>query len=219
MKKQVLICAAVLSGLWGAQLQADTLELDYASLYSHTRKLDPETMPALQFAFGFAHRHQQRLCVIKRAFIHTQKQDIALHVTPENRFTVPSERALKLAKAVVNIELADKVDDCDMSVQLETTKEYLKASYLVEELAELHRQYVEFFDQMGGLMSFLMPQVQGLVVHFERQPAGPARINGDLPGPEITDQQMRFSNEWLELQQNATLHLPAQPRRIVAWVE
>ncbi len=119
MRKGVLI-TAVLSGLWAIPAQAGTLKLEYSSLYSHTRKLDPETMPALQFAFGFAHQQQQRLCNIKEAFIHTQKQNIALKVTPENRFTVPSERALKLDKAVVNIELDDMADDCDMSVQLES---------------------------------------------------------------------------------------------------
>lgn len=214
-----IITSASLGWLYVMPLQADTLELDYGSLYSHTRKLDPETMPALQFAFGFAHQQQQRLCVIKKVFIHTQKQDIALEVTPENRFTVPSERALKLARAVVNVELDDMADDCDMSVQLETTNEYLKTQYHLEELKVLQRQYAEFFDQMGGFMSFLMPEVKGLIIHFDQQPTGHARTDGDLPVPEIIDQQMRLSNDWLDRQERAGLHLPAKPRRIVSWVE
>jgi hypothetical protein len=214
-----IITSASLGWLYVMPLQADTLELDYGSLYSHTRKLDPETMPALQFAFGFMHQQQQRLCVIKKVFIHTQKQDIALEVTAENRFTVPSERALKLARAVVNVELDDMADDCDMSVQLETTNEYLKTQYYPEELKVLQRQYAEFFDQMGSFMSFLMPEVKGLIIHFEQQPTGQVRTDGDLPVPEIIDQQMRLSNDWLDRQKRAGLHLPAKPGRIVAWVE
>ena len=218
MIKQAIILTA-LGWLCAMPIQADTLELDYGSLYSHTRKLDAETMPALQFAFGFAHRQQKRLCNINEAFIHTQKQNIALKVTPENRFTVPSERALKLARAVVNIELDDMADDCDMSVQLETTAEHLKSDYPLHELQSLQRQYMAFFDQMGGFMSFLMPKVRGLNIHFAQQPAQQAKIDGGIALPDISDNQLRLSNQWLEQQHEAELQLPAKPMRIVAWVE
>ncbi|GGD52702.1 DUF2987 domain-containing protein [Lacimicrobium alkaliphilum] len=212
--------AAVISVLAIMSLQADTLKLDYASLYSHTRKLDKETMPALQFAFGFAHKDQSHLCGIKRAFIRTQKQDIPLKVTAEQRFTVPSERALKLAEAVVNVELDEMAQRCDMSVQLETREDYLRADYSLDELKMLQRQYTAFFDQMGGFMSFLMPSVQGLIMHFEQPLKQAVMADGQHPEPGIRDSQLQISRDWLAQQQESNvLNLQDKPRRIVAWVE
>lgn len=219
MRLAVVLSGAILISLYAVPAQTDTLELDYASLYSHTRKLDSETMPALQFAFGFAHQQRQGLCKIERVFIHTPKQDIPLRVKPGQRFTLPSERALKLAKAVVNVELNDNVDDCDMSVQLETTEEYLKTHYNLQELRDLQHQYVAFFDKMGGMLAFLMPAVQGLVIHFEQQPTVAIKTDGQTETPAIIDKQLRLSKQWLSEQDRGVLQLPAKPKRIVAWVE
>lgn len=209
----------IIISLAAIPLQADTLKLDYASLYSHTRKLDQETMPALQFAFGFAHQKQPRMCRIKHAFIHTPKQDITLQVTSEQRFTVPSERALKLAEAVINVELDDMAEHCDMSVQLETKENYLRANYSLGELNMLQRQYIAFFDQMGGFMSFLMPSVKGLIMHFDQPPEQHAVSEGLQPQPGINGNQLQISRKWLAKQQELNLTLQEKPRRIVAWVE
>ncbi|WP_246840492.1 DUF2987 domain-containing protein [Lacimicrobium sp. SS2-24] len=210
--------AALLSGFAGLT-HADTLELDYASLYSHTRKLDSESMPDLQFAFGFAHQQESRLCRINRAFIRTPKQDIELQVSAEQRFRLPSERALKLAQAAVHIEFDDSAKYCDMSVQLETTDSQLATEYSVNTLQLLQRQYVAFFEQMGGFMSFMMPEVKGLILQFGNSPTSQIAYDGDNALPALHDEQLRLSNDWLQQQGRATLTLPEKPLRILAWLE
>ncbi|MCV2884218.1 DUF2987 domain-containing protein [Aestuariibacter sp. AA17] len=145
---------------------ADPLALEYKTFYSHVKKIDDEDTNALQFSFGFKHIHENRLCDVKSALIKTQKQDIPLTVTSENRFTVPNEKALKLADALVIIELDDQDNQCDMSVQLETKPEWLKQNYTQDELMQLFSQYENFFDDIGGFMSFLLPSVTGLQFTF-----------------------------------------------------
>ena len=78
---------------------ADTLEVEYASFYSHVKKLDDPETNALRFAFGFQHIVDKRLCHINSAQITTQKQTLPLIVENNRRFTVPTDKILKMAKA------------------------------------------------------------------------------------------------------------------------
>ena len=99
----------------------------------------------LRFAFGFKHIAKGRLCNIESAKIVTQKQTQPLKVENGTRFTVPTDKVLKMAKAIVEIDLNDRANQCDMSVQLETLPEYLKTSYSHKELQTLLTQYQAFF--------------------------------------------------------------------------
>jgi len=146
--------------------KAETLEVSYKSFYSHVNKLKGEETEALQFAFGFMNIKTQSLCAIKQARISTEKQQIPLTVI-DNRFTVPSERALRLADALVILDLAEPANICDMSVQLETKPELLKTEYSNDDLLYLYQQYTSFFDEMGGFLSFMMPKVTGIKLYFE----------------------------------------------------
>ena len=145
---------------------AETIDVEYSRFYSHVKKLDNEDTQALQFAFGFLRVGEGRLCDINQADIVTDKQTMTLDVSKEGRFTVPTERALKLANAYVRIDLKEAANLCDMSVQLETQPSYLKPHYTVEELNFLYAQYEAFFNEMGSFLSFLMPSVTGLMIQF-----------------------------------------------------
>jgi hypothetical protein len=154
-----------LCGLSSTSL-ADELLVDYKTFYSHVRKLDSEETNALQFAFGFINIRTKDLCEIKSARISTQKQQIPVEVSSENRFTLPSEKALRLADAVVILDLAVASNICDISVQLETKPEYLSNTYTTDKLDFLYKQYTAFFNDVGGFMSFMMPKVDGLTFQF-----------------------------------------------------
>ncbi|MBT1063692.1 DUF2987 domain-containing protein [Bowmanella sp. Y26] len=194
---------------------AEPLELDYSTLYSHTRKLDKDELSALQFAFGFMHHQTKQMCHLESAYLHTQKQDIAIEITPEQRFTVPSEKALSLAKAVARFELREPVNQCDMSVQLETKPAYLKSSYDLSELKAVNEQYTEFFDSMGSFLSFMMPSVKGIVLHFPPQTEGSVRVGGMLePSLRIENGELSLDEQWLNKSQR--IEFPTKPYRITA---
>jgi hypothetical protein len=199
--------------LWQTQLMAETLEVEYKSFYSHVKKLDDPATNALRFAFGFVHIAEKRLCHISSAQIITQKQTLPLTVENNNRFTVPTDKILKMARANVVIELDDQANQCDMSVQLETLPSYLKTQYTHDELLLLFTQYQAFFDKMGGFLSFMMPSAKGLLFHFDS--------NVDLPKPlkALLDKKggIALSQTWL-MQQNG-LELPNKPLRITAIIE
>jgi hypothetical protein len=194
------------------QLWAETLEVEYSSFYSHVKKLNKPDTDALRFAFGFQHIAEKRLCHISTAQIVTQKQTLALTVENNNRFTVPTDKILKMAKAKVVIELDDQANRCDMSVQLETLPSFLKTQYSHEELLLLFHQYQAFFDEMGGFLSFMMPSAEGLLLHFEED------INFQKGLQALADENgsIALSKTWLLQKKN--LELPNKPLRITAIV-
>lgn len=201
---------ALLAVLVSNNVMAETINVEYSRFYSHIKKLDNEDTQALQFAFGFIRVGEGRLCGINQADIVTDKQTIPLSVSDEFRFTVPKEKALKLANAYLRIDLAEAANVCDMSVQLETQSEYVKASYTQDELNFLYAQYEAFFNEMGSFLSFLMPTVKGLMLHFDDK-------NLDYITPEgvhIINGVLNLDQQWIN--SNTSLTLPFAPRRITA---
>lgn len=206
MKKYVLLSVL----LFSFSASCEQLAVEYKRFYSHVRKLDNEDTQALQFAFGFQRVGEGRLCKINDAEIVTDKKTLPVSVTAENRFTVPTDKILKMAEAQVIIDLAEPANVCDMSVQLETKPEFVKDSYTAEELAFLMAQYNAFFNEMGSFLSFLMPSVSGLMVHFDDK-----HLDYQLKdAPPITKGTLLLSEEWLE--QGKPLKLPQKPLRITA---
>ena len=210
-KKSIKTCVMIIMSLvWSTCAVSEELQVDYKTFYSHVRKLDSEDTNALQFAFGFVNIHTKALCEISSARISTQKQQIPIHVTAENRFTLPSEKALRLADALVILELTQAANICDISVQLETKPEYLKRSYDAQELKLLLSQYQTFFDDIGGFMSFLMPKVNGITIQFSAD---------DLSGTTDTGLDIKNGRLFLSASDVAdinTLVLPQMPLRITA---
>lgn len=206
------IIAAIYIGC-SAIATAETLQVEYKSFYSHVSKLRGEDTTALQFAFGFMNIRSKTLCSIESAHISTQKQQIPLIVSEENRFTVPTERALNLAKALVVIELKDPANICDMSVQLETKPEYLKTSYSKQDLDFLFDQYTAFFDKMGSFLSFLMPNVNGITVYFKDSNYSQGLDGGlSVEAGKLTLTERDLANV-------SMLNLPRKPLRITAEIE
>lgn len=206
MKKLGLLLGLLVSPL----ATAEVIDVEYKRFYSHVRKLNNDDTQALQFAFGFTHVTEGRLCHLNSVDIITQKQTIEVPVSKEQRFLVPSEKALNLADAVVQIDIADNANQCDMSVQLETKAEYLKTSYQAEELAFLYEQYESFFNSMGSFLSFMMPSVEGLVFQFD----DPSLDRVLEKSPNIMQGMLTLDAQWFE--DNKGLTLPVKPLRITA---
>lgn len=191
---------------------AEELNVDYASFYGHVKKIDKPDTDKLRFAFGFTHIAYNRLCKLEKAEIVTQKQTLPLIVENGTRFTVPSDKVLKMAKAKVSIELDDNANQCDMSVQLETKAEQLKHSYTHAELKALLNQYQAFFSNMGSFMSFMMPSAEGLVLKLQNEQV----LNTELS--KLLDERgnINLDQDWFE--KGLGLSLPSKPIRITALV-
>ncbi len=192
----------------------NTIEVAYKTFYSHTRKLSGDDITALRFAFGFTNiRQPDSLCQLTNAFIRTQKVNIDLAVTPEQRFSIPTEKALKLAEAKLVIDVVEPVNQCDLNVQIETLPEYLNVQYSQQELEFIEQQYMAFFDEMGGFMSFMMPTVSGLQIRFAEQSLN-QQLDADLA---IVQGILRIPHA--KLASISTLQLPEKPLRITALTE
>jgi hypothetical protein len=205
------LCGALLI-LAPLYLQAGQLNVEYSKFYSHLKKIDKEETQGLQFSFGFMHNIKKQLCTINSAELITQKIDIEVAVNESNRFTLPVEKALKLANAIVAIELVEPSNQCDMSVQLETKPNLLNKTLTAEQLRSIMNQYDEFFDNMGSFLSFLMPSVDGLTIIL---PTNSSYGNTTLPKDSLNGNMLTLTKDWIDKNQQE-LELPATPIRITA---
>lgn len=206
----IRVALVLLLGLMTVDSKAETIDVEYSRFYSHVKKLDNEDTQALQFAFGFLRVGEGRLCGVSSAEIVTDKKKMSLDVSDEGRFTVPTERALKLADALVRISLDEAANVCDMSVQLETKPEYLKTRYTQEELEFIYSQYEAFFNEMGSFLSFMMPTVKGLMIQFKDE-----NLDHTTPqGVTINNGVLHLEQEWIS--EARGLSLPQAPLRITA---
>lgn len=163
------------SAAHSSNTKSPMLKVAYKNFYTHLRKLDPQTLPRLHFAFGFVLPESKALCPLDEVFIHTPKKDIPIAIFNTNRFSLPRERALKLADAEVYIRFkadffeqhAVTAEACDLSVRLEA--DLLQHTTLsVPDLQALNADFKTFFDNMGiGLFSFMMPETQGIKIHLQ----------------------------------------------------
>ena len=210
IRAALFFSSSLFIGVGSSSVAAETIDVEYSRFYSHVKKLDNEDTQALQFAFGFVRVGEGRLCEVNGASIVTDKKTMPLEVSDEGRFTVPTEKALKLANALVRIDLNERANVCDMSVQLETKPEYLKQYYTKDDLTFLYGQYEAFFNEMGSFLSFMMPSVKGLMIQFDDK-------NLDF----ITPQGVQINNGVLHLEQDRIndakgLTLPHAPLRVTA---
>ena len=210
IRAALFLASSFVIGFSSSQVVAETIDVEYSRFYSHVKKLDNEDTQALQFAFGFVRVGEGRLCGVNAASIVTDKKTMELEVSDEGRFTVPTERALKLANALVRIDLVERANVCDMSVQLETKPEYLKQYYKKEELTFLYEQYEAFFNEMGSFLSFMMPSVKGLMIQFDDK-----NLDFVTPqGVQINNGVLQIEQDWIEDAKGLTL--PHAPLRITA---
>lgn len=212
-KHRLFPCLVIVAGVLCHGVWANNLDMEYASFYSHLRKIDNADMAALQFSFGFKKVAENRLCRITDGKLVTQKVTMPIIISDEQRFTLPTEKALKLANAVVSLALQDAPNQCDLSVQLETKPSFLRTQYSAMELKNLAEQYAEFFDSMGGFLDFLMPSSQGLVLHFAQAP----QLETQVTGLTVKGNELIVSEDWIAANKKP-LSLMVEPLRITALV-
>ena len=210
IRAALFFATSLFVGVGSSSVAAETIDVEYSRFYSHVKKLDNEDTQALQFAFGFVRVGGGRLCEVNGASIVTDKKTMPLEVSGEGRFTVPTEKALKLANALVRIDLNERANVCDMSVQLETKPEYLKQYYTKDDLTFLYGQYEAFFNEMGSFLSFMMPSVKGLMIQFDDK-----NLDFITPqGVQINNGVLHLEQDWIDDSKGLTL--PQEPLRVTA---
>jgi hypothetical protein len=213
MKKYVVLLSACLS----FPLLANSLNLTYDSFYRHMTKIDQEDMDKLTMGFGFTQQTSAQICQLEEVIVDTPKLDIPIAIDMLQRFELPQERALKQAKAQVNIQFnTENVADCFISIQLRVKSQYYRKQLLADDLNIYLSQFDDFFSSAGSFFSFLLPKPTGLVIQFKERDTvvkGLGQLNGDGVGDE--KHQIFLSRKWLDTNQN-NLRFEEQPVAIFA---
>lgn len=196
---------------------ASDLTLTYDSFYRHLKKVNKEDMDQLTMAFGFTKQNTSAVCAMSEVQIHTPKLDIPVAIDDQNRFELPIERALKQAKAEVDIKFVeDDIRECFVSIQLRVRSQLYRSQLQAEDLTVYLEQFDEFFSNAGSFFSFLLPKPTGLVIQFDDNESLLKAIEGtDLAGITKEESRLFLSRDWLA-QNNEVISLSMPPRAIFA---
>ncbi len=206
--------ASLLAALMVFPASAVDVNMEYKGFYSHLKKLDDEALNRLEFTFGFSHVGKGRLCQLNEVLIVTQKQTMEVNIGADNRFRLPTEKALQIAKARVMIDMEEATNQCDMSVQLQVQPKYLSSQYSQAELNTLLSQFNGFFSEMGGFFSFLMPGPQGIQMQFSQ----PVTVSESLSSKSKIDGTTLWLHED-DINKINSVTLSQIPHKITVWME
>lgn len=197
---------------------AEALNVEYSAFYAHLRKIDDKQLDKLEFAFGFKHVGATQLCQINSALIHTQKVDLPITIRADRRFVLPTEKALKLADAQVQLDLVEPANQCDMSVQIQVKPELIQSNLSIIALSAIMEQFDQFFDNMGSFLSFLMPSPEGILLQFKSDQVPQISVNNKLSTDLTVNQhQLILTRNWLSTHQGTMQFTPA-PSKISVYV-
>lgn len=182
------------------------LRLDYSGFYSHLRKINNDELQSLQFAFGFINVRNKELCQPTNILVHTDKKDIPIDINANRRFVLPTEKALKMAKAEVHIQLIEPNNQCDLSVLLQVNPDLLTDGVTGDELQVFFDTFTAFFDKMGGFLSFMMPSPEGLHLKFANDSEEPLALGNNLKPETSVNTYTLMETSIVNITNNLTLN-------------
>lgn len=144
-------------------VMAQQVELNYDGFFDRMKDLDEPEYQGVKLAFYFVDRAGQP-CPVKQAKLATKLKSKEVYVLETGEILLPYDPILDQDKASLVI---DKVDDreCGLNMRLESNQLFGR-KLSKEEVVTLTDKFAVAFDDLGGMMSFMLPKVHGVTFQF-----------------------------------------------------
>ncbi|MBS3796914.1 DUF2987 domain-containing protein [Pseudoalteromonas sp. BDTF-M6] len=194
---------------------AEPVVMSYDGFYDRMEVVNEGEYQYAQVGFYLKTYADAKPCDITEGEILTEKQSYSLTYNDKGQLFLPFDKELDTHKAMVVVTPAD-AGGCQLSMQIEAKmpQQGITAGQLYqvnEEFEELLADLSGFF--VGTLMSFLLPEQQGIQLHF----------NGSVPTNVPTDWQcvdtrckVTIKNKWQDSE--TVLVDGSKLARITPWI-
>ena len=160
LTKLALLSLSLLSPLVLAQ---DKLELNYDGFFDRMKDLDEPEYQGVKLAFYLMDKQGQP-CPVKEAKLTTKLKKQDVYVLDNGEILLPYEPLLDQDKALLVIDKKD-TRECGLNMRLESNQLFEPKVEKQQALA-LTDKFAAAFDDLGGMMSFMLPKVQGVTFKF-----------------------------------------------------
>ncbi len=146
-----------------AVLAQDKLELNYDGFFDRMKDLEEPEYQGVKLAFYLMDREGQP-CPITTAKLSTKVKQQDVYVLDNGEMLLPYEPLLDQDKALLVIDKKDS-RECGLNMRLESNQLF-DAKVSKQHTLELTDKFAAAFDDLGGMMSFMLPKVRGITFKF-----------------------------------------------------
>lgn len=160
-KKVALVALSLLSLNATAQ---NKLELNYDGFFDRMKDLEEPEYQGVKLAFYLMDR-EGAPCPVSGAKLTTKIKMQDVYVLDSGELLLPYEPLLDQDKALLVIDKKDN-RECGLNMRLESSQLFNK-KVDKQKAIELTDKFAAAFDDLGGMMSFMLPKVQGITFKFD----------------------------------------------------
>ncbi|KDM91454.1 DUF2987 domain-containing protein [Photobacterium galatheae] len=216
MAKNSFLLAACAAALLGASTQswAQNIEMRYSNLFSKLKHNVESSHPDVQIALYLIDQQTGQTCVVHKGWMQKEEHYEALVIPADNALVVPLDNNLRQANPDVTFVINDGIV-CDLSMQVIAAKPF-GTSVTKAELVALLPQMDTLLSDLGGMFSsWFMPEVTGVVLHFNQGRSGVIEVSDNST---IAIQDGKAIVNVKELPENAVLRLPYPAEKVTPWL-
>ncbi|MBU2882364.1 DUF2987 domain-containing protein [Psychrosphaera sp. B3R10] len=156
------MCLVSSSLFANVEQQTKTMELNYDGFFDRMDDLDEAEYVDIKLAFYFNQINSKKACPIRSAKLQTKIKSMPVYYLENGEVLLPFDEQLDMDKAKLVIE-TEKGLECGLNMRLENS--FLLASTIDNtKLVRLVETFNDALQDLGGMMSFLVPKVTGVTV-------------------------------------------------------
>lgn len=141
----------------------DKLELNYDGFFDRMKDLEEPEYQGVKLAFYLMDR-EGIPCPVSGAKLTTKIKNQEVYVLDNGELLLPYEPLLDQDKALLIIDKKDS-RECGLNMRLESSQLF-NTKVEKQKAIELTDKFAAAFDDLGGMMSFMLPKVEGVTFKF-----------------------------------------------------
>lgn len=185
------------------------LVLNYDGFFDRMDDLNEPQYQGIKLAFYLVDRNNQP-CEVDNAYLKTKLDEMEVYTLANGEVLLPFDEKLDQDKAAIIINIkGDKA--CGLNMRLESNQ-LLTIEMNTKELLDLKIKFSEALDDLGGMMSFMLPSVIGLTI----ESTNIKEFQTEGQGVRCEGQVCRIPG--INLQTENNIKFNALPTKISPWI-
>lgn len=213
--KQFLIGLSALVSVFS--VSAETLSLNYEGFYDRMKVVKDDDYSLVDMQFTLVTERDSKPCPVKEGLLLTETTEQNILIKEDNKqIFLPFDKQLDSDKAILTFNIPGPAR-CTLSMQVISTLPMQK-NLDVSKLQEVRNQFEALYDDLAGIfVSWLLPDVQGVILDFDGLEASTPALKQTHPA--VSCQLNRcFVTLNQEAKLPATLTFTATPTVIRPWI-
>lgn len=144
-------------------LAQSKLELNYDGFFDRMKDLEEPEYQGIKLAFYLMDR-EGAPCPVSSAKLTTKVKKQEVYVLDNGELLLPFEPLLDQDKALLVVDKKDN-RECGLNMRLESSSLF-NSKVSKQQALDLTNKFATAFDDLGGMMSFMLPKVEGVTFKF-----------------------------------------------------